>query len=263
MDEAGEDRYFDGLAERLRQRIYADLRGTIRQTLVWEDLVAGVPRLEAGGLRVLDAGGGLGQMSRRLAALGHEVVLAEPSADMLGEARKAIVEEGLEARIRLLQCPVQQLHEQLGEGGFDLVLLHAVLEWLGRPRQTLGQLLAQLRPQGHLSLLFYNRHSLVLRNLIYGNLDKVLTGKLTGYGKKGLTPRNPQCPEEVIGWLDDWGWALKAHTGIRTFYDYMSRADRAEKPMDTVLELERRLARQEPYRAIACYVHLLAQAPQK
>ncbi len=54
-------------------------------------------------------------------------------------------------------------------GDFDLVLCHAVLEWLAQPQQALHKLFGLIRPGGHLSLMFYNRDALIFRNLIRGN----------------------------------------------------------------------------------------------
>ena len=77
-------------------------------------------------LRILDAGGGFGFFSQKLAALGHQVVLCDLSADMLDEAARQLAEQGLSDRVRLIHCAIQDLPAQL-EGEFDLILCHAVI----------------------------------------------------------------------------------------------------------------------------------------
>ena len=70
------------------------------------------------------------------------------SAEMLDLAREQIAQKGLGRRIRLIHCPIQDLKHQV-TGTFDLVLCHAVLEWLAEPRQTLLGLFLLASRQGH------------------------------------------------------------------------------------------------------------------
>ncbi|MEZ5477544.1 MAG: methyltransferase domain-containing protein [Thiolinea sp.] len=80
-----QDRIFDGLSQRFQHKIYQndDPRGLIRLHILQDDLrhLAVQPPLSC-----LDAGAGLGQMTRWLAGQGHSVVMLEPSADMLAAA---------------------------------------------------------------------------------------------------------------------------------------------------------------------------------
>ncbi len=85
--------------------------------------------------------------------MGHQVELCDLSAEMLALARSQIAEKGLEDRIRLIHCPIQDLKAHV-TGTFDLVLCHAVLEWLAEPRQTLLGLFPFVNAGGILSLLF-------------------------------------------------------------------------------------------------------------
>jgi S-adenosylmethionine-dependent methyltransferase len=85
-------------------------------------------------------------------------------------------------------------------GTFDLVLCHAVLEWLAEPRQTLLGLFPFVKAGGILSLLFYNRHGLLFQSLVVGNFDYVRLG-LRKKRQTALTPTNPQLPEQVYDWI--------------------------------------------------------------
>ncbi len=52
----------------------AIVKGQIRQTVVWQDIEYILEQLNAASpLQVLDAGGGIGQISQKIAALGHQV----------------------------------------------------------------------------------------------------------------------------------------------------------------------------------------------
>lgn len=120
------DRHFDELATRFAEKIYGGAKGAIRLAVLQADLKEALPERP---LRVLDVGAGLGHMSLWLAQQGHSVTLAEPSAPMLDGARERFAAAGLDATF--VQAPWQAL---LGEfaAPFDLVLCHAVLEWLAR-----------------------------------------------------------------------------------------------------------------------------------
>lgn len=194
-----QDQSFDGRADKFARNIYDSTKGRIRTTIVWSDIEACLARLGNRPLRILDAGGGFGYFAQKLAAMGHQVELCDLSAEMLDLAREQIAQKGLEDRIRLIHCPIQDLKHHV-TGTFDLVLCHAVLEWLAEPRQTLLGLFPFVKAGGILSLLFYNRHGLLFQSLVVGNFDYVRLG-LRKKRQTALTPTNPQLPEQVYDWI--------------------------------------------------------------
>lgn len=251
------DRNFDDLSHRFKRKIYDSPKGVIRLEVVWEDLLETLPELHGSPMRILDAGAGMGQMALRLARLGHEVVLCDHSIEMLRLAEHCFSAELPAANVRFIHAPVQQLHEHI-DGQFDLVLFHAVLEWLAEPEVTLRQLLHYCRPGAALSLLFYNRHALAYYNLIKGNLRKVALADYQG-NPHSLTPTHPLDPGEVRGWLEDSGMTILRKSGVRFFYDMMWPEARQRCSLEDVVLLERQLARQEPFASLGRYVHLLAR----
>ena len=69
-----QDRHFSGgMAEKFARNIYGIAKGRLRLKILRERMLAELP-LDKKGLKVLDAGGGLGQISCWLARKGHEVV---------------------------------------------------------------------------------------------------------------------------------------------------------------------------------------------
>lgn len=253
-----QDRIFDGLAQRFQRSIYDDPRGVIRLAILQDDLQHLISNPSARPLQILDAGGGLGQMAIWLAQQGHQVVLAEPSGEMLQRAEANIAAAGLQGSIRLIQASVQTLGEH-GCGTFDLITFHAVLEWLAEPRAVLEQLLHCLKPGGSLSLMFFNHHSTVMRRLIAGDLDTVSRGNIASDGRQGLAPISPLKPEEVLVWLAELGLELDTWSGVRCFYDYMYHGVRKTAKLEEVLPLERLYSRQEPWRSLARYQHMLCR----
>ena len=253
------DHSFDGMADKFAQNIYGTSKGKIRAAVVWQDLQGCLSRLGDRPLRVLDAGGGFGYFAQQLAQMGHRVELCDLSADMLELGRQQIEAKGLGDRIRLIHCPIQDLDQHI-EGEFDLILCHAVLEWLSEPRQTLLSLLRFLAPGGILSLLFYNRHALLFQSLVVGNFDYIRAG-LTKKRKQKLTPENPQLPEDVYDWLQRGGLRLIGKTGVRVIHDYMRHKQDQTEKFEDLLQMEQRYCRQEPFVALGRYIHVMAQRP--
>lgn len=252
------DRNFDDLAHRFTNNIYRSPKGQIRLAILQEDLANLLATLPANSkLRVLDAGCGLGYMALYLAQQGHEVVLCDHSAQMLQAARQLFTEQAPTANVTFIESTVQNLASHV-EGQFDLILFHAVLEWLHEPLHTLDGLLRFLRPGGHFSLLFYNRNSLVMRNLLRGNFRKLVAEQYTG-DPNSLTPTNPLVPEQVDGWLHALGLTVLSRSGVRIIYDYLSRELREQRTLEDIIEMERRFCRQEPFVGLGRYLHVLAQ----
>lgn len=256
-----QDRNFDDLAHRFRNRIYGGLKGEIRLAVLNRDLAPFLAEAK-GPLRVLDAGGGQGQFALDLAEAGHQVTIADISTAMLEQAREHARERGLEGRVGLLSCPLQELPGRATCGDLDLVLCHAVLEWLAEPHSAVAVLRQLLRPGGYLSLTFYNRRALEFRLLQRGSfrqLDRNIDSGYWGGHPGSLTPQNPLKLEWVEDWLALHGFQVVSHSGIRCFHDYMMPSIREKLPAAAIVEKELEYSRVDPYRELARYVHLLCR----
>ena len=256
-----QDRFFDGLSKRFRDRIYGgDPRGQIRLSIVQDDILSQLSATTyPTAMQVLDAGGGLGQMSLWLAELGHQVVLAEPSLDMLEEARECIAASGQAERILLQKASIQDLVTQQPLPQFDGIVLHAVLEWLAEPYETLQQLISLLKPRGWLSLMFFNQYSTEMRHLLSGNFRPILEDTIASDGQRGLAPISPCIPGEVLSWLPNLKLELLTWSGVRCFYDYAYPKVRQAMPIEDLLLLERRYSQREPWRSLARYQHVFCK----
>lgn len=251
-----QDRNFDDLADQFASRVYGGAKGRIRLHLLERDLREGLPGLydpASPRLNILDAGGGEGQFSRGLAHLGHRVHLYDLSAEMVRRAQVAVEAEGLTNQMTCRQGAVQDLPPDT----YDLVLFHAVLEWVADPAAVLQQVMARVKEGGTLSVMFYNRHSTIFRSVLRGFLQKVLSGDIRGKGK-GLTPISPLEPDEVLGWLQQAGFNVQVRTGIRVFHDYLHHDVRGKVDEQMLLALETEYSRREPYRSLARYYHVVA-----
>ncbi|MDI5890846.1 methyltransferase domain-containing protein [Halomonas rhizosphaerae] len=248
------DRHFDGLADKFAASLYGGARGELRLALLDRLLPE---MLDLRGQPLLDVGGGLGQQADWFAARGHAVTLAEPSGEMLAQAREQLA--GRE--VNVLQAPLQALPE-LAPGPWPLIVCHAVLEWLADPRGALATLAGLLSPGGQLSLMVFNRDALRLSNVVKGNLEKALADRLEGRGlRKRLTPISPLTHGQVEAWSAESGLVIREMAGIRVFADYLRQPPESDADRERLLALEQRYCRVDPHWRLGRYLLYTLQRP--
>ncbi|MGF1739870.1 tRNA uridine 5-oxyacetic acid(34) methyltransferase CmoM [Vibrio profundum] len=255
-----EDRNFDDIAHKFAKNIYGSDKGKIRQAIVWEDFtdILSALNCENAALRVLDAGGGLAQMSQKLAKLGHKITLCDLSREMLQLAKHDIEKHGLMEQYRFIHAPVQSIAEHLDDP-VDFAMFHAVMEWLTDPKLALDTVLQQVKRGGVASVMFYNHHGLVYKNVMCGNIPHVLQG-MPHRKRFKLQPQQGLLPEDVYRWIEDAGFEICGKSGIRSFSDYIGNVEyMGDYTFDDVLALEKQLCRQEPYLSLGRYIHVWAQ----
>ncbi|PIE69949.1 MAG: tRNA uridine 5-oxyacetic acid(34) methyltransferase CmoM [Deltaproteobacteria bacterium] len=252
-----QDRNFDELADKIKARIYGSFKGRLRLDLVKEDFRNHLPELNTPPLNILDAGGGFAPISIDMATAGHRITICDISAAMLERAEKRAHDAGVSGQIRLIHGPFQSLSET-ASSAYDLVLGHAVLEWLAAPRQGLTHLAACVKPGGALSLMIYNLHALVFRNALQGNFRKIMNAAFAGH-PRSLTPTHPLEPEAVARWLDAEALRVCCQTGIRVFTDCLRPEIREARTYADILALERRYARINPFADMGRYIHFLTR----
>ncbi|RWU26309.1 SAM-dependent methyltransferase [Pseudomonas alkylphenolica] len=245
------DRHFDALATRFAEKIYGGAKGAIRLAVLQADLAEALPDRP---LRVLDIGAGLGHMALWLAERGHQVTLAEPAAPMLEGACERFAEAGQQATF--IQAPWQDLLGQLTEP-YDLVVCHAVLEWLAEPETILPVLHQLTRRDGLLSLAFYNRDALVYRNLLKGHFRKLRRDDMAGE-KQSLTPQKPLDPRTLKVQLEDL-WQVETESGVRVFHDYMPSEFQTRAELIDLLEMELAHRRHPAFAGLGRYLHWICR----
>lgn len=253
------DRNFDDLAEKFTQNIYGTAKGQIRQAILWDELDAILANLPQRALSVVDAGGGIGQISSKLALQGHNVLLGDVSGEMLRRAEQHARQLGADQNMVFKQMRAQDIADHLVQPA-DLVLFHAVLEWIAEPELTLKALYDALTPGGILSLMFYNLHGLTMQNLTLGNFG-YLRADMKKRKKKTLSPDYPRDPQQVYRWLADCGFTIEQRAGIRVFSDFIRDMPPSANGFDGILEMERRFCRQEPFLSLGRYIHVTARKP--
>lgn len=243
--------------------------GRIRREVTWHNLAPYLPAVVAGQEppRILDAGGGSGELALRLLQGGYAVWLLDYAPAMLDQAAQAArtLPGDAQARLTLCPLPVDEAAQSFAPGFFDAIACHTVLEYLPEPRQSLGGLAGLLRGGGLLSLSFVNCHAEVLRQVWSrgdpsGALAKLEDRRFCA-GLFGLEGRAHEAGE-VSGWLEALGLLVTASRGVRALADYVPR-ERLEDAgfLEALLALEKAVASRPPYARIARYAHLLAHKP--
>jgi S-adenosylmethionine-dependent methyltransferase len=254
-----QDRNFDRLYDNFRENIKESGKGRLREVLLREDLqvVLNNPPFHGKKLKVLDAGCGLGDMSLWLAQMGHEVTAIDISLKMVEHARAVAESHGLSHQIEVCQRPLQQ---QLEAGyKYDLICIHAVMEWLAQPYDILSLLSPCLTSSGYVSLSVYNLHRSVFASLVKGDFKRILQENFSGKKRGRMTPSHPIDPALVTEMLHEAGFTIELKAGIRCFYDHFSSQIHEEHSFEDLLLLERRYRHKAPYRDIARYVHIIAR----
>jgi S-adenosylmethionine-dependent methyltransferase len=255
------DRNFDDLAPRFQRKVYGGLKGQLRLAVLEKDLKDFYPRAllpaQDRPLNILDAGGGTAPFSIDLAKLGHRVTLCDLSKKMLAQAENNFLDLNLSDGLELFHGPIQE-HSPQRFSGYDLVLCHAVLEWVQDPEGLIRHLMRLLAVNGMLSLTFYNLTGMIFKNLLRTNYKKILEKDYSGL-PGGLTPTWPRRPEEVLEWLSIHPFEIFCHSGMRVFHDYILDIKDRERDPSTVMALELKLSRRLPYRDMGRYQHILGQ----
>lgn len=261
------DRNFDDISSHFAQKIYGGLKGQIRLAVLRRDLHNWLAVWQAHNpsraCRVLDIGAGLGQLAIELAVAGHTVTINDVSANMLALAQQAAQAQGVAEAISWHTCAYQDLAVRLDKAdtpAFDLILCHAVLEWLDTPQAIMAFIDDWLVAGGALSLCFYNPASFVYRNLIMGNFNLLNNADFQA-DSGSLTPNHPVELAAVQGWLDALGYTVVQSSGLRVFHDYAPLKRGGNANPDAVIAMELKYSTQAPYKWLGRYLHLLAQKP--
>ncbi len=248
---------FDGLVDRFEGQIYQSRKGRLRMHLVDALYKKYLPESVVNQGLVLDAAGGLGQMSHWFLSNGAKVDYFDISQDMVSSVNQSLAAAIAEKRLSVQQA---SLTEYLPKTDYDVVNVHAVLEWLEQPMALVPNIANWVRPGGYLGLMVYNRHMLMLRHLMRGTLKRAMSGDIGG-DRKGLTPISPLDPGEVRMGLEKAGLQIRCQAGVRSFSDLAENCVIEWYTEEDLFDAELALCETRPYCDMARYVLFIAHRP--
>ena len=247
-----DDHIFDGIAEKFAKNIYGTTKGKLRHTLLCDVLDNHL----VANSKILEIGGGTGVMAAHLASMGHSVVLTDASSDVLQQARELVAHsdnDNIRANIEIRQEFLQEITDI---NRFNLIICHAVLEWLDNPYEALSSIYDRMEPGAVLSLSFFNHDANLFANAIYGNFDYIEKG-MKAKKQVRLNPKQPLSAGKVLNYCDSLGFTVLEKAGIRCFHDYMRDISHQSAKYDDLLSLERKYHRSEPYMWLGKYFQLM------
>jgi S-adenosylmethionine-dependent methyltransferase len=257
MENNKQDQNFDKFVDKFEKNIYGTTKGRLRHELLVHHLHDCIPLVRASvqkerPLQILDAGGGTGVMTEVMLNLGHEVTLSDVSSEILSAAKNKL---GTPPNLYIQHTDILSLSNNKQ---YDLVVCHAVLEWLQHPVDVIRKLVSLVKPGGHLSLSFFNYDAQLFGNMLYGNFDYVEQGMKSKSTVK-LSPINPQKPKIVLSHLKTLPVRVIKQAGIRCFHDYLKQTERQINEYEQLKHLEIQYGSTEPYLWLGKYFLIIAQ----
>jgi S-adenosylmethionine-dependent methyltransferase len=224
----------------------------VRFELLLGQVLAALPAAPA---RVVDAGGGTGQLAVALARRGYQVTVVDTSAAMLATCTQRAAGEGAEvgARLATVQGDAADLPALLGPASQDAAACHDLITQVDDPTAVVAALAGVLGDGGVLSLSFANRDWLVLRAGRRGDHGAAL--RLVHGREKAAAA---MTLAEVEAELEKAGFEPVAASGVGVFVDG-GDDDLDPAALAALVELERLVAGREPYRSSARTVHVVGR----
>lgn len=243
------DIHFNGIANKFHDNIYGSVKGKLRHRILTQLIHH---RLSCHNTcRILDMGGGTGMMAKECADMGHNVDLVDASQDVLDIAAKKL---NAYSNVNLINHTLTDFPKGTQ---YDLVMCHAMLEWLHEPFTAIPILKQFLKPSGVLSLSVFNKDAALFGNMTYGNFDYVKKG-MKVKNQVRLSPQNPISPRALLSVLEENDFCIEQKTGVRCFSDYVKRPIE-DSELDILFQIEMQYAGQEPYLWLGKYFHVFAR----
>ncbi|GAB2773034.1 methyltransferase domain-containing protein [Streptomyces chlorus] len=216
-------------------------------------------------LRVLDVGMGRGTQALRLARSGHQVTGLERDAERVATARATLAgePEGIRERVRVVEGDGRDTGVHFLPGSFDVVLCHGVLMYVAEPDPLVAGLARMLAPGGLLSLLVRNGDAPAMRSGLRGDWARALAAFDTPCHADGSGPEvRADRLTNLTATLAGLGAPLHTWYGVRVFTDTAVDGARVAHTLGcpddlaTLLAVEERAGRTDPYRGVASLLHL-------
>lgn len=241
------DQNFDAIADKFEKNIYGTSKGRLRHELLQYHLSKNIDFSTLS--TALDAGGGTGEISRVLLQSGVSVTLSDISNETLTIAKQKCAES---SALSVIHSDILGLPDC----EYDLVICHAVLEWLNDPYVNVRKLISMTKIGGYFSLTFFNKDAQMLGNLLYGNFDYVKQG-MKVKNQVRLSPNKPLQPKAVIDFLQAQPVSITSMAGIRCFHDYLKDPAMQQSHYEQLKEAEMAFGDKEPYMWLGKYFHIL------
>lgn len=268
MSEA--ESYYDEKAS-----VYDDVFGIlyfkIFDAVTWKYLEPYVPtKAEA---LVLDAGGGTGRWTLRMAKKGCKVVLVDNSEGMLRVARDNVKKEGLQNHVIIRKGDIRKLDYE--DQTFDLILCEHTLFVFEEPEAAIKEFARVLKKGAPLVISAQNLYVQLLMHLPYKEiaqpekLDEVLAllqrARYDRMTKNGKVKIHTWTPDEFRSLLERNGFKIEKIVGkgmtmpLRMSEELYTKKECPEDLLNRMLQLEFSLCERSDALALAGHLQAIAR----
>jgi len=238
------------------------LKAKIRYELSEQNLFNHLPNDKS--LRTLDAGGGNGIDSLRLARMNYPVDLVDTSLSMIHDLQTTADQLGMANAVRTHSFDIREIRKRFAANSFDLLLCHNVIQYSDDWEDLLLSMLAPLASGGIFSLITRNKHAVPYdADLEDYELDELPVLLEEPYGKSGIFDSDIIffTTAYLTDWLEQHGFNTIADYGVFCLYNHYSVSSQFDDAI-TVAKLhalEKHLGAQTPYKETARYLQIIAQ----
>lgn len=219
---------------------------------------------------VLDAGGGTGRWTVRMAKKGCKVVLVDISDRMLDVARERITREGLQQRIEIKKGDLARL--AYPEEMFDMVLCEHTLFLFENQDQLVKELVSVLKKNAPLVISAQNRYAQSLAHLpdnpvlekLAQALNVLLGIEYDAMTQDGALKIHSLAPDEFRALLERNGLHVAkivckgVTTPLRIAPQFVLTNEYSEDVFDRMLRLELAFCEREDALALAAHLQAIA-----
>lgn len=144
---------------------------------------------------VLDAGGGTGLWSIKIAKMGYQVILSDLSSGMLKIAEEKIKNQNLNAKIKIVKYDITNMNE-FKDNTFDLAIAEGdPVSYCSNPDQAISELARVTKKRGFITVSVDNKFVWLKRSIEKGDYKETERIMKTGIAKMPTEDGNyyPAC----------------------------------------------------------------------
>ncbi len=246
-----QDQSFDAIMQKFSSNIYGSSKGKLRHKVLMHVLHKYI-NLKEKSLDIIDVGGGTGIMSQEMLSLGHKLTFNDLSGEAVELAKQNLID------FEHVEFHQSSLSELGFNHSFDLVICHAVLEWLNDPLAAIKKIIEMSGDGGFVSLSFFNKDAHRFGNILYGNFDYV-EADMQNKNTVRLNPNRALSPRLVIDELERLNVEIVATAGVRCFHDYLKDREKQTSEYERIKSLELTYCEAEPYKWLGKYFHIIGK----
>jgi ubiquinone/menaquinone biosynthesis C-methylase UbiE len=173
--------YYDKIAEEY-ESTYTEPYWRLYFEVTWHNLKKYLPKKKS--VRILDAGGGTGYWSRRLAKQGFNLVCSDVAQGMLDVGLKLAMQENLEKNIEFKYTDITDMN-CFEKGSFDMVIAQGdPVGYCGNPQKAIKELSRVAKAGAYVSVSvdsFFPQLGRLLTNNSFEKIDNLIENHLTEY----------------------------------------------------------------------------------